>query len=181
MSYRTMIEDVQIFGNNESYPEWIAFLEQEGITIDDKGHYDGKIYDFMSMLEVLETIVFRLEKERQERIQTLQKQEQQAKPDRKAYFEERLHNPDSPYYLCSIFDFQKNYRNALHDKQDKDPFGPSLFDELSDIIKNSYCFLPYQAFIACRAKLELCDPFSTSAHFCCYQLKPNKYIRVKAR
>ena len=34
MSYRTYVEGVQIFGNNEGYNEWIEFIRSQGIKID---------------------------------------------------------------------------------------------------------------------------------------------------
>ena len=46
MSYRTTIEDFQIFGNNETYPEWLEFIKSQGITIDEEGNYSGEIHDY---------------------------------------------------------------------------------------------------------------------------------------
>ena len=37
MSYRTSVNGVQIFGNNEYYKEWTDFLKSKGIEIDEDG------------------------------------------------------------------------------------------------------------------------------------------------
>ena len=34
MSYRTYIEDKQIFGNNECYKDWIVFIKYKNIEVD---------------------------------------------------------------------------------------------------------------------------------------------------
>ena len=33
MSYRTYVNDTQIFGNNECYPEWINYIKSKGIEV----------------------------------------------------------------------------------------------------------------------------------------------------
>ena len=67
MSYRTYINNTQVFGNNECYPEWIKYVESKGITVGEEGDYEGEIDDFMEALDVVELIVIRLESERRER------------------------------------------------------------------------------------------------------------------
>ena len=47
MSYRTYVNNIQIFGNDESFKEWFLFLESQGIEIDEEGHYDGYISDLL--------------------------------------------------------------------------------------------------------------------------------------
>ena len=37
MSYRTRINNIQIFGNDECYPEWMDFLKSKDIEIDEDG------------------------------------------------------------------------------------------------------------------------------------------------
>ena len=68
MSYRTYINDIQVFGNNEYYPEWIEYLEKQGIEIGVDGDYEGEITNFMEALDVVESIVVRLESERREKL-----------------------------------------------------------------------------------------------------------------
>jgi hypothetical protein len=41
MSYRTKVNGVQVFGNNESYPEWIEFIRSQKIDVDDEKCYKG--------------------------------------------------------------------------------------------------------------------------------------------
>ena len=67
MSYRTYINNTQVFGNNECYPEWIKYVESKGITVGEDGDYEGELDDFMEALDVIESIVMRLESERRER------------------------------------------------------------------------------------------------------------------
>ena len=66
MSYRTYIEDTQVFGNHEHYPEWIEFIKSQGITVSDDGEYDGYITDIMGMISVAEKIVMNMERGRRE-------------------------------------------------------------------------------------------------------------------
>ena len=67
MSYRTYINNTQVFGNTECYPEWIKYVESKGITVGEEGNYEGELDDFMEALDVVESIVMRLESERRER------------------------------------------------------------------------------------------------------------------
>ena len=43
MSYRTYVNDVQVFGNNEYYPEWIEFIKTQGIDVNENGNYENFI------------------------------------------------------------------------------------------------------------------------------------------
>ena len=64
MSYKTYVNDTQIFGNNESYPEWIAYIKSKGIEVGENDSYTGELDNFMEALDVIESIVMKLEKER---------------------------------------------------------------------------------------------------------------------
>lgn len=55
-----------MFGNDEYYPEWIEYIESKGIVIGQEGDYEGELDDFMEALDVIESIVIRLETERRE-------------------------------------------------------------------------------------------------------------------
>lgn len=68
MSYRTYIEGVQIFGNNESYKEWTDFIRANGIEIKNDGEYCGFIKDVQGMFSVIDKIAKRLMKERHEAV-----------------------------------------------------------------------------------------------------------------
>ncbi len=59
MSYRTYVNGVQIFGNNDSYDEWFEFLRKEGVKIGSDGEYDGYITDVDGALEVVCGIAFK--------------------------------------------------------------------------------------------------------------------------
>ena len=56
MAYRTHVNDVQVFGNNETHPEWIEFIKSQGIAVDEDDMYDGVITDFMAALSVANSI-----------------------------------------------------------------------------------------------------------------------------
>lgn len=59
MSYRTYINNTQVFGNTECYPEWIKYVESKGITVGEEGNYKGELDDFMEALDVVESILHR--------------------------------------------------------------------------------------------------------------------------
>lgn len=66
MSYKTYVNDTQIFGNNESYPEWINYIKSKGIEVGENDSYTGELDNFMEALDVIESIVMKLEAERHE-------------------------------------------------------------------------------------------------------------------
>ena len=68
MSYRTNVNDTQIFGNNEWYQEWIDFLKSEGIKVDREGLYDGYIVDLKGMFDTIDVITKRLIAERHKKV-----------------------------------------------------------------------------------------------------------------
>ena len=39
MSYRTYVNDTQIFGNHEHYPEWINYIKSKGIEVGENDSY----------------------------------------------------------------------------------------------------------------------------------------------
>ena len=187
MSYRTEINGFQIFGNGESYPEWLDFIAKQNIEIDNEDCYKGEIHDFMGMLETLETIVLNIEQKRQNEIQQLKEREQIAIKENKdiAYFQATLHDPTSRHYKRSMFDLRNIYIDTINDKSKinnntEDSFRNSLFDRTIDFIENGYIFMPYQAFMACQDVIERCDHFSTPNHFYCYKIKDGKSITVSA-
>ena len=72
MSFRHYIDGVQIFGNNDYYPEWEDFLEKNGVKVDkDDGFYEGYITDVKGMFETIDTIVRNMLKETEGRIADL--------------------------------------------------------------------------------------------------------------
>lgn len=154
MSYRTIVNKTQLFGNNEYYPEWIEFIQSQGIKVDSEWNYEGEIRDFMQALSATEQITKRLHDERLEQMQ------------------KKLHKR-------SIFDL-----NGIPEELDKqypnDRFRSSLLDELINITKSGYMFLPYTLFKICEPKLEQLDPFTIPRHLYCYKIKDGETITVSA-
>lgn len=163
MSYRTYIEDMQIFGNNELYDEWIEFLQSQGVEINEEGIYNGEITDFMGALQVIEKITLRLTKERKRLIEK---------------FNENNHKNK----FRNLFDFTN-----IPDKLENQPkiegyeyMSFSLFDELEEIVNNSYAFMPFTFYLACKDKLEPDKSFAIDNHFSCFKLKDGESIKVSA-
>lgn len=175
MSFRTTINGVQIFGNNETFTEWLDYLTTKGIEINEEGCYEGEINDFMEMLTVIENITMNMEKHRQEEITTLMEQE---KKEPSEYLRNVLHNPMSKHYKRSIFDLREIYQDTKEEMDCHDELGVSLFDRLDQIVKNGYMFMPYAAFKACENDLEPTKN-KIAGHFKCYRLKPGKTIKIK--
>lgn len=63
MSYRTYVNDEQLFGNNECYIKWITYIQSKGIEVDEDGCYEGELDNFMEALDVIESIVIELEED----------------------------------------------------------------------------------------------------------------------
>ena len=167
MSYRTCVECVQLFGNNECYPEWLEFIKSQGIEIDDEHCYEGEIHDFMGAIVTIENIVMRLHKEKED-------------------LREKLGGKIGNKKLYGLFDFTHIVDTiAMNNQVDESgkrlfEYGDSLFDELCGIVNNSYAFMPYTFFVACEDKLEAVGSFTTKDHFYCYKLKDGESIHVKA-
>ena len=161
MSYRTYVNDVQVFGNNEYYPEWIEFIKTQGIDVNENGNYEGDITDFMDGLKCVETIVLRMEKERQDQIK-------------------ELSNKSSNFYKSSLFDLTNIYQESINALEENDEYEISLFDRLYQFLEDGYIFMPYAFFKACEYMLEKDHVFSTKKHFNCFKLKEGKRIHVKA-
>ena len=168
MSYRTYVEDVQVFGNGEYYPEWMDFIKSQGIEIDDEGCYEGEVHDFMGALVIIENIVMRLYQEAEARRERLGG----MIGKRKIYgFFDLTHMVDT---ITMNNQVDENGKRLCED-------GDSLFDELMSAVNNSYAFMPYAFFQACEEKLEQIDSFATKDHFHCYKLKNGETIHVQAR
>ena len=165
MSYRTYINNKQVFGNNEYYPEWIAFIKSQGIEVSEEGHYEGTVTDFMGMLKTIEAITMHLYRERDN------------------YYIQSLKRNNYPEALHGLFDFSEIPETIIaqeEDNQTPDKYDTSLFDKLQETIKSGYAFLPYQLYEACRDKLEPDNLFSTPGHMNCYKIKSGEVIVVSA-
>lgn len=155
MSYRTYINDTQIFGNNEGYEEWLDFIKSQGIEVGEEGEYDGNITDLQGMFNVIDKITERLIKERHEEV------------------EKGLR------YINN-----KPYRELtdLSDSLWLDDETPLLWINMQ-MIRQAYCFLPYQAFMAVEDIIEKSDePYigDKEWYLCSYKLKEGKKIHVHA-
>lgn len=156
MSYRTRINGIQIFGNNEYYTEWADFLTSKGIKIDEDGCYDGEIDDVMGMFETIDKIVKSLIKKQHEKVEK------------------------------GVTDFRGNPVKELADLSDSmwlsDNTPVLRFNQY--MIEHAYCFLPYQVYkavedlietVPCRYEKDGVDwTFST------YKIKEGKTIKVYA-
>ena len=155
MSYRTRINGTQIFGNNESYPEWFDFLKSKGVEIDEECIYDAYIDDIQGLFEVIDKITKRLIDERHEQIVKGEKNWN-----------------DKPYH--ELTDLSESI--YLNDET------PILMYNMR-MIKDAYCFLPYQVFMAVEDIIEEADkPYiGEKEWYCCsYKLKDGEKIHVYA-
>ena len=175
MGYRTYVNGYQIFGNNVAYAEWFEFIESQGIEIDEDGCYEGEITDFMEMLQVVEKITFRLERERREKEAKIE----QLIVENNLSSEEAQKMRDKTYGIQSIFDLRHIYDDLIHQEED-DKFATSLFDKLSDYLGNGFMFMPYSLYLACKNKLKKDKPFSVNGHLNCYKVKTGKTITIRA-
>lgn len=66
MSYRTYINNIQIFGNDEYIEEWFKALKSQGCRFDEYSRYKFEVKEFMPLLEAVENYVKRIDKERLE-------------------------------------------------------------------------------------------------------------------
>lgn len=164
LSYRTYIEGVQIFGNNEFYPEWVEYLQSQGIEIDEDCCYNGEITDFMGALEVIENITLRLETEH--------RSIHVAK-----YSEENfVTNKDGKRYY-SLFDLSDIYDKTISEKEKDSTHKLSLIGRLKDIEKMGYMFMPLTFFNLCKNKLVRAEK-PINGYLYSYILKDGETIKV---
>lgn len=157
MSYRTHINDTQIFGNNEVYQEWIDFLLSKGIEITEDGVYDGYIDDLQGMFNVIDTIT-------RERINYRHNQVVAGELTWKGEPYKELTDLSESIWL-----------------DDKTP----LLMYNMQMIEYAFCFLPYQVFKAVENIIDKSDiPYVSEDgkewNCCSYKLKAGKKIHVWA-
>ena len=152
MAYRTYINDTQVFGDNEYYQEWIKYIESKGITIDEDGGYEGELDDFMEALDVVESIVMRLESERRERKKNGEK-----------------------FFCQSIFDLGNIYDEVVENPEEE-----SLLDKEFHFLKCGYMFMPYAFYKACEDILEDKGRSWKGRHTKIFKLKEGCKIKVSA-
>lgn len=157
MSYRTYINGTQIFGNNESYPEWLYFIKSKGIEVNEDCIYDGYITDLQGMFNVIDTITRGLINDRHEEV-LKGKKDWEGKP------------------YSELTDLSKSMWLAGN---------VPLLKYNMEMINHAYCFLPYQAYRAVEDIIERSDKPYVSEDgrewFCCtFKLKEGKKIHVEA-
>ena len=162
MSYRTFVENTQIFGNNESYPEWDEFIRSQGIEISPDGDYEGEITDIMEAIEVIEKIVLRLEEKQRES---------------KIYEDEAFITSPEGKRFTSFFDF-----SYIYDRIKKRPNTEFLLDRLLSSIEHSYAFMALVFLDACKEKIERekNNDFRLNERMYKFKLKDGETIRVSA-
>ena len=161
MSYRTEINNFQVFGNNEYYQEWIDFLKSENIEIDEEGSYDGYIDNLQGMFNTIDKITRRLINERHDEIVNVKRNN---KWGGKPYPHRELTDLSDPLWL-----------------NDETP----ILMWNKQMIENAYCFLPYQVFEAVKDIIEISEEVykdgTITWDMCSYKLKDGKKIHVHAR
>lgn len=152
MSYRTYVNDVQIFGNNVIYPKWIDFIKNNGIEVSEEGSYEGHITDFMDAQVIVEDIVNDLVCERQKRI-------------------------DAGLCKTQIYNAEEAYKDYLASKDDNVRFG--LLGLQKEFLQNAYFYIPYSFYTACSDDIEPATA-PIAGRLDAYVLKPGKRIYVRA-
>ena len=164
MSYRTSVNEVQIFGNNEYYPEWIEFIKSQGIEVNDDGCYDGEITDVMGALKTIEKIVMQLEKEHRE-----------EKVDK---WEDNYITSESGELYKSLFNFSYIYDKVVDSEGKR--YSNYLTDLLIEIKNNSYVFMPLAFLQACGENIKKGHISRTDGRLYTYSLVDGKKIKVHA-
>lgn len=157
MSYRTYINHTQIFGNNESYPEWLYFIKSKGIEVNEDCIYDGYITDLQGMFNVIDTITRGLINNRHEEVLKGEK-DWNGKP-----YRELTDLSESMWLADNV----------------------PLLKYNMQMINHAYCFLPYQVYKAVEDIIEISDkPYISEDDrewYCCtFRLKEGKKIHVEA-
>lgn len=164
MAYRTYVNDVQVFGNNEYYEEWFEFLRKQGIEPDEEYGYDCRITDFMGAIEACEAIVLRIDAERLEERAALLRTMKDESAGSQLLKQHR-----------SLFDLSRIKEEI---QKRTEGYRPRLFDELYDLLDSGYLFLPIAFYNACKDDLVL--DFAHPDRFRTYKLKPGRTIHVRA-
>ena len=156
MAYRTRLNGVQIFGDNDYFLEWEEFINSEGIEIDDDGCYEGYITDLQGLFNVIDTITRNLIKDRHQKV--LNGETWHDKP-----FKELTDLSESDWITDN---------------------SPLLWIN-QQAVKHAYCFLPLQVFEAVKDLIEEtgdCNPKNRSKckFFYHYSLKEGIKIPVLA-
>lgn len=156
MSYRTYVNDFQIFGNDECYGKWMKFIKSQGIEVDAEDNYDGYITDVMGALKVIEEIVMDEE-------------------ERRKILIAKCKDPENDYCPKSLFDF-----SSMYDRIKERPTDFFLLDEVKQIVDNGYIFMPLAFIKACGNDIEKAHHEKGSYRFYNYKIKEGCKIHIEA-
>lgn len=159
MSYRTVIENEQIFGNNEYYSDWIDFVKSNGIVVDEDDCYEGDITDVEGMFKVIDRITRKIIADQHERV---------------VRNEKTLTNKGDIQPCREMTDFSDSI--WLSDNT------PLLMSNRM-IMEESYFFIPYILFNAVKGKIVPCEPYKddTVEWYCCsFKIKDGEKIHIRA-
>lgn len=156
MSYRTYVNEHQIFGNNEYYQEWFDFIESQGIVVSDEFTYDGYITDVMGAIKAIEQIILRKAKESEETI---------------------IGRNGKTFKHCKLFDFSNEYEKIIMDREDK--YGMELTDHIMFIEDIAYMFMSVAFIKACKDLIERV-PKPKGKRLYNYKVKDGKQVHVHA-
>lgn len=180
MSYRTYVNGIQVFGNNECYAEWLTFIESQGITVNDEGDYEGDITDVMGAVKTIENIILRLAKGCNEPVVSAQIAEKVLNNTSMSLEKKNLLLKDvtKPHNL--MFDLSNTYERILLDQKDK--YGFSVTDIMVEMIDYSYMFMSVAFLKACKDLIERAErPDEDINHRLIYwKVKDGKKIHVRA-
>lgn len=158
MSYRTTVEGVQIFGNDEYYADWIDFVKSNGIVVDEDDCYEGDIIDVEGLFKVIDRITKKIIANQHERVSRGE-----------TTFTCRGKEP------CREM---TDFTNSVWIDDDT----PLLMSNRM-IIENSYFFVPYILFNAVKGKIVPCDVYEDDKiewHCCSFKIKDGEKIHIRA-
>ena len=178
MSYRTYINNTQVFGNNEIYDEWLNFVESQGIEVSEECTYDGEITDVMGAVKVIEKIILRLASEHNEPVVTLKVATAIAKNETISSEKKVEELKEHSFNQNRMYDFTRQYENILRDEQDK--YGMSLTDHMMFVKNNSYMFMSVAFLEACKDLIEPVRNEETKTRLYNYKLKDGMKIHIHA-
>lgn len=166
VSYRTTVNGVQIFGNNECHPEWLDFVRSQGVAVDAENCYDGVIRDVMGAIEACERVVLRIDDERRATRESLLTTATNVAARERI---ERRH-PD-------VFDLRE-MRRVVDRANDpgEPPMAPRLLDELLSVVEDGYLFIPLALLRACEPDVVRDDGHPTRLN--AYRVRDGHEIAV---
>lgn len=178
MSYRTYVNNIQIFGNNEYYAEWFDFLKKQGVEVDpDEFTYKGEITDVMGAVRTIEKIILRLAKPCNEKVISAQIAEQFITKKNMDDTIKKNILESASFKYNSMFDFSHRYEEIVID--DKDKYGLSLTDNVQLLIDHGYIFMSCAFLNACKDNIEPAPAGNKRLRN--WKIKDGKTITIEAR